>query len=356
MTDQNPSSGPPRVGIDAPAGSGMTTRVRRWLRVAGSAALAVTVAGAAHGAGFTRASVPAETPIDVGIWYPSEGRTAEGGNPFGQRLAVDAAPSGEGLRLVVLSHGNAGWMGGHAATALALADAGFVAVALTHPDDNYQNEDLPPSAWLASRPRDVLETIEFVLSDWQHAGRLSAEAVGVYGFSAGGYTALVAGGAAPDIDIATAHCDSHPEEFVCELGMIDQVADSLPAERSLPHASDPRIGAIAAAAPGLGFAFDTAALAGVGAPVQLWFGALDERVPYETNGRHLIDSLPNEPELHIVEGAGHFSFLSPCDPALETANPRIWTLVCTDADGFDRDAFQATLNAALVGFFDRTLR
>ena len=334
-----------------------TPPLQRSLRAFLSAALVATSASAAHGTGFTRASVPTEKPIDIGIWYPSEETPTEGGNPFRQRLAIDAAPSGEDLRLIVFSHGNAGWMGGpNAGTALALADAGFVAVALTHPDDNYENEDVPPSVWLASRPKDVVETIEFVLSDWQHAGRLSVEAVGMFGFSAGGYTALVAGGAAPDFDIAATHCEHHPEEFVCALGMIERIADSAPVAGTASQVSDPRIGAIAAVAPGLGFAFDAAALGGIDVPVHLWFGALDERVPYETNGRHLIESLPNEPELRIVEDAGHFSFLSPCNPELEAANPRIWDMVCTDADDFDREIFQETLNDALVDFFDRTLR
>ena len=40
------------------------------------------------------------------------------------------------LPLIVISHGQDGWFGGHHDTAEALADAGFVVAAINHPGDN----------------------------------------------------------------------------------------------------------------------------------------------------------------------------------------------------------------------------
>ena len=48
----------------------------------------------------------------------------------------DCPVEGEGLALIVISHGAFGWFGGHHDTAAALADAGYVVAAITHPDDD----------------------------------------------------------------------------------------------------------------------------------------------------------------------------------------------------------------------------
>ncbi|MEZ5593480.1 MAG: hypothetical protein R3F53_23345 [Gammaproteobacteria bacterium] len=310
-----------------------------------------------YAVGFQRATVTAETPIDIGIWYPSSAAIPnEINTPFRQKLAINADPEGDKLTLIVLSHGDGGWMGGHADTALALAEAGYVAVAVTHPGNNYEDESAPPSKWLVSRPADIVETINYMLTSWFHASLLLPDNIGVFGFSAGGYTALAAARAKPDIDRTLQHCAVDPTEFVCQVGMIDEIAASSFRSSKATLASDPRIRAISIAAPGLGFAFDPQGLAKVTIPVQIWSGALDDRVPHASNGLNLDNSLPEKAEVHIIEDAGHFAFLSPCNPALEKANPRIWHMVCVDAPGFDRKAFHNEMNAEIIAFFDRTLR
>jgi len=109
------------------------------------------------------------------------------------------------------------------------------------------------------------------------------------------------------------------------------------------------------AAVGMGFAFDEKGLAGVKVPVQLWAGAEDRNVPETPNIDPVRHGLPAAPELHRVDGAGHFAFRPPCDPRLEAAEPKIWAMVCVDAPGFDRAAFHRSFNAAVVAFFRRTL-
>ena len=52
-------------------------------------------------------------------------------------VAPKSAVHGQALPLVVVSHGIGSPFLGHAATAVALADAGYVVVAVTHTGDNY---------------------------------------------------------------------------------------------------------------------------------------------------------------------------------------------------------------------------
>ena len=313
-----------------------------------SAALAAGSAGVTQAVGFTLVEAPGMP--EVGLWYPSdEPAPPEPNTPFRQSLALDAAPAGRALPLVVISHGNQGWMGGHAGTALSLARRGYVVAAPTHVGDNGRDESASPARWLVSRPREVGAVIDHLLDDWEHASVLDADRIGVFGFSAGGYTALVAAGAEPGIALARRHCAESPQEFVCRIGLLDDVEEIESVD------PDERIGAVAVAAPGLGFAFSRQGLSAVDVPVQIWSGSDDERVPSSTNGERVAANLPGEVDERLVEGGGHFAFLEPCDPAFERVNPTVWAMVCVDSEGFDRAAFLQHFDAALADFFDGAL-
>lgn len=305
---------------------------------------------AAADVGFERLEVPGSPGFAMGVWYPTEASAPDAPNtPFRQALALGAAPSGTQRPVVVISHGDGGWMGGHAGTALALAEAGYVVAAPEHAGNNSEDESASPADWVRTRPQEIARTIDWLFDDWAGAAQLDPEAVGLFGFSAGGYTAMAAVAGAPDFARGAPHCADHPAEFTCETGMIAEIGQPAGLDTLSP---DPRIGAVVAAAPAFGFAFPEAALAEIAVPVQIWSGAQDKRVPHATNGAPLAAALPDA-EVHVVEGAGHFAFMAPCNPRLQEINPRIWEMVCVDAEGFDRAAFQAGFNAEIIGFFDR---
>lgn len=115
-----------------------------------------------------------------------------------------------------------------------------------------------------------------------------------------------------------------------------------------PLVPDARIGAAVVAAPGLGFTMDSAALAVIHVPLQLWSGEADDRIPYATNIKGIRDALGAAVEYHSVPGAGHFSFLVPCGLIRPPD-------LCADAGEFDRKAFHARMNASVVAFFDSHL-
>jgi intracellular septation protein len=99
----------------------------------------LTSSGDAGAVGFQQAAAPdpESQPLELDIWYPS-------GTPavlrplglFQQTVAADGAITGSQLPLVVISHGTGGGAETHYDTALALAEAGFIAAAVTHAGDN----------------------------------------------------------------------------------------------------------------------------------------------------------------------------------------------------------------------------
>lgn len=320
------------------------------------AAFMVSISGL-QAAGFQYVELESGTgrPIALGIWYPSDTPPPETPNtPLGQAVARGAPLAGTQLPLVVLSHGNNAGLGSHAATAL--AEAGFVAAALTHPGDNFRDNSAPPSRWLIERPLHIKRVIDFLQKDWRDAAQLDHGKTAIFGFSAGGYTALVAAGAKPNLSKLLDHCRDHPEEFLCEIGFGREIEES--GLTDVAHESglaDPRISAAVVAAPGVGFAFDKEGLAGVSADLQIWAATRDERVPYASNVKPLAAALPKPPELHTVEQAGHFAFLPPCDPAWEQQNPRLWEMLCKDDPAFDRAAFHKRFNAEVIRFLKDAL-
>lgn len=297
--------------------------------------------------GFTRIVVPdpQDRPLEVGVWYPTD---AEPGFQLiglsAQRVAANAPVTGRDLPLVVISHGNPGLMSSHADTALALASAGIVAAAVTHTGDNPRDQAyVGTPRWLVDRARHVHLAIDYLLTQWPAHGQLDPARVGVFGFSAGGFTALVAAGGTPDIARMLSHCQSEPE-FACKLWR-DPPPPSTPASAWV---HDARIKAAVVAAPGYGFAFGPEGLQGVKAAVQLWGGADDQNVPVKTNGAAVRALLPNGADEHVVPGAGHFAFLAPCPGWLFPA-------ICRDAGGFDRVAFHRDFNRGVVAFFQAHL-
>jgi len=306
----------------------------------------------ARSVGFQTALVadPGNPPIFVGLWYPAQAaaRPVRIGLNTAQ-VAQDAAPDGRGLKLIVFSHGQGGGFADSIDTAMALARAGFVVAALTHTGDNFKDISRVLKIW--DRTRQLHLMTNWVLHSWLGHDHLDPAHIGVFGFSAGGFTALVAAGGVPDLDRIPPYCDAHKAEFTCGL-----IARANPSGAKLPvppggWVHDPRIAAAVIAAPALGFTFSKAGLAGVHVPVQLWRADKDTTLPQPYYAQVVADDLPAPPDYHVVPDAEHLDFLAPCDAAKAAIAPQI----CESLPGFDRVRFHLQFDEAVTGFFAKWL-
>lgn len=308
-------------------------------------------AGAAHASephvGFMRLSAPdpGGAPIEVGVWYPTDAaETAPAGGMESLPVASGAPVSGKGLPLVVMSHGNGGWFGGHYDTAAALVKKGFVVAALTHTGDNYRDQSRALD--MADRPRQLSVLIGYMLDASPMHARIDAGKVGAFGFSSGGFTVLAAAGGQPNLAATfPEHCRQHPANYDCRLS----AGKPLPAGAlAATWTHDTRIKAVVSAAPALGFTFGKKGLEGVTQPLQLWKAADDEILPDPDYAEAVHRALPRAHDYRVVPGARHFDFLAPCGPQAAKQLP---TPLCASAPGFDRAAFHADFNQQVATFF-----
>jgi predicted dienelactone hydrolase len=315
--------------------------------------------GDAGAVGFQQLAVPDPEgqALELNIWYPSDAPATP--RPLGlyqQVVAADAPIFGSQLPLVVISHGTGGSADNHYDTGLALGEAGFIAVAVTHTGDNWRDHALSFTARnFVERPRHISRVIDFMLSGWDGHDHIDPARIGMFGHSAGGATTLIAIGGNPDLDLGPPFCRDHPDAWDCQHVKARADAGSAPpagADRKPPEwHHEPRIKTAAIAAPAIGYMFAKDGLAAVAVPVQLWRAENDRVTPKEWNADVVKGALPKLPEDHLVPLAGHFDFLAPCSAALAERAPEI----CQDPPTFDRTAFHRDFNAAVVAFFRRQL-
>ncbi len=298
----------------------------------------------AAGFGFLDVAADAEgPPLRGAVWSPCA--AAPQPIPLGPLLisgSKDCPVAGTRLPLVVISHGSGGSFLGHHDTAAALADAGFVVAAISHPGDNFQ--DLSRQGHLsafATRPVDLRRLIDHLLVRWSGRDRLDAERVGIFGFSRGGYTALAAAGATPNWVLRQDLCPPGSPLPLC--GQIERK------EWPKPPQQDSRVKAAIVVDPMT--AFDADGLKSVTLPIQLWASERGGDGVTPASVAALRQALPTPPDWRVAATAGHYAFLAPCPEALARMEPAI----CRDDAGFDRAAFHRDFNAAVVAFFERHL-
>ncbi|MCO6178936.1 dienelactone hydrolase [Ciceribacter sp. RN22] len=304
----------------------------------------------AHAAGLKVFEVPADDDgpaLKAVQWSPcaQPSQRIELG-PFVLDAVRDCPLAGNKLPLIVISHGFGGTGLSHHDTAEALADAGFMVVALNHPDDNAITLASNRSNTLAAfvnRPQDIKRLVDYMLAFSADSTAIDAQRIGFYGFSRGGYTGLVLGGANPDFRELRLPCQDRTG-MTCE-----RVAPQLvPAG---PWVHDPRIKAFVIADPLSDVFPGKENIQAVRMPIQLWGSQNggDGVLPAAVDA--LARNLPEMPDFHVVPDAGHFAFLTTCPPAMAKSAPEI----CADGPDFDRAAFHQAFNTQVLTFFRQQL-
>ena len=136
--------------------------------LAGACLAAVATLAAAQSAGLRSIDVPYHGgTMEATVWYPTAAPEAAAAfGPFNVHAAVGAPPAAGRFPLVLVSHGTGGNRLGHHPLAEALARAGFIVAAPTHPGDNYRDRSLiaDPRYWY-ERPRQVTRLLDALLAD-----------------------------------------------------------------------------------------------------------------------------------------------------------------------------------------------
>jgi predicted dienelactone hydrolase len=315
----------------------------------------------------------AEKSLRCTIWYPAIDTAVEVPQVIGPPDAplfqagmaspeAQFAPSLYSWPIVLLSHGTGGsaiqmaWLG------TALARAGFVAVAVDHPGNN-SNAAMTPEGFALwwERATDLSEVLDGMLADTEFAPHIDSSRVAAAGYSLGGYTVMELAGAQTDIHRLFELCAKNSDTAVCHvpemhgLGTVDDVLHAVKKTsgeslaRSGGSFRDPRIQAIFAIAPALGFTFTEESLHAIKRPLAMVVGDDDRIAPANTNADY-IQAYVRGSRVTLLPNVTHYTFLDACT----AAGKRAMTRYCSD--DVDRNEVHAKVAAMAVGFFNSALR
>lgn len=305
--------------------------------VAWATALSPAV-GETHGVAHT----PSAAVRDAGhsdhvrytVWYPAQPGVQQQPltiGPPGAPLfvagssAVDAPVAQGRWPILLLSHGNGGsarmmgWFG------TALAHSGYVVVAVDHPGNNGVDAMTEAGSILVwNRVDDLAAALAAVQTDPALAPHVDAARLGLVGYSAGGFTALVAAGARPDMSRLAAFCNASPKDGVCmpqaenpEITVERRMAAAATPElapwvaRSAEDRRIPNVRAVFLMAPAIVQAFESGELAQLEAPLSVVVGDADAVASPASNSEVIAEANGNA-RLQVLPLVGHYDFLANC--------------------------------------------
>lgn len=303
----------------------------------------------------------------VTVYYPSssDAQTIKQG-PFTFQLARNGAPQRGNGRLIVVSHGSGGAPWVHADLARVLVEEGFVVAMPKHRGDNYEDHSTPgPESW-QRRPAEVSRAIDAVAQDPRFGSLLTLDKVGMYGFSAGGHTALSLAGGRWSPTLFRQHCESHiSEDFQSCVGLITRLNGGLLDGMKTTLAvgviryrfrddawrthADPRIAAIVAGCP-YAADFDMTSLAAPRVPLALVTAPGDKWLIPRFHGERVLQACATCERLADIPNAGHGALLSPLPPGLSGL---VGDLL-NDPPGFNRDVLPE-VDRRIAAYFRKRL-
>ena len=324
---------------------------------------AVAIACGESGVGFQ--TIVLHDPVNGGttpgyVFYPSsEPSEITWRGPYELHATPDAPAIAGAKPLVVISHGHGGSDLGHHDLATYLASHGFVVATLEHPKDNcHDTSGVGSAVVLDGRPVQLKAAIDELLGDSHWKGMINPNQIGVAGFSAGGYAALVVAGAVPRFDLYVGYCQRRPQDPDC--GLLQKLQSEGTATAALAELQagvdrwgkpdSPVVKAAFVMAP-LGLVFDKAGLSKVNGRVFLYYGQDDQVLPPQENVLHVAPLIATLAGIKMIPRAGHYVFLAPCSAQLTKDAPGL----CKDPPGVDRVSAHRNINADALAVFRETL-
>jgi predicted dienelactone hydrolase len=267
------------------------------------------------------------------VMYPTTAPEAEEQvGPFTLDVAHGAPPSARVASLVLISHGSGGTPATHRELARYLASRGLVVGMPAHPGNHRSDNSLDGTfEILRERPRHLRAVADWFFSRSRFASLFEQRAYSVVGHSIGAYTGLALAGGTP-----TSLPHQHP----------DRVARVVEVEH------DPRVTSLVLLAPATPWFRLRGSLERVRVPILMVASYHDALAPYFVMCPIVEEGVadPRQVDCRLVEGASHYSFLSPWPESMRS--PAIPP--SQDPPGFDRRAFLDALYPDIAAFLLRT--
>lgn len=301
-----------------------------------------------------------EVVMKLMVWYP----TLEAVNKVKMgwvemEVAKDAKITVGNRGLIAISHGSGGSALGHRGTAIYLASKGYVVVAASHPQDNYEDNSAARTRrnWV-NRPQHISAAIDTVLNNNEFKDFINKSRIGIIGHSAGGYTALALIGGKPNAENINVHCSEHTEDavFCGSPTIFSKIINYFPSQNIndnsiIVNAQDHRIKAAVLMAP-VGVLFnDELSLSKVNIPIRIYRAEKDKVLLYPYHAEAVQKKLSKNTEYVVVKNAGHYSFISPFPDILKTEIGE----VAVDPEGFIRTDFHEKMNQEIYKFFSNSI-
>lgn len=261
-----------------------------------------------YGVGFVNLDVIDESrdnrEILTTVWYPAIVDEVERSHLLPVYEAK--ADTSETYPLVIYSPGGRLRATDHLGIAPHLASYGFVVVSIDHQDPTNNLEFEFFETGFVNRPLDILYMIDYfdTLDEGLLAGVADASKTGVAGYSFGGGTTMMMGGAQIDVDGFSSQCETLTgeinnrfesyEQFCSQMDDIQayyaQYAE-IEADSWWPATTDSRIAAIMPQAPCLSGLMAEDSLASIEVPTLILSAALDKNCIYEYDARFYFDNI-----------------------------------------------------------------
>jgi predicted dienelactone hydrolase len=257
--------------------------------------------------------------IKIEIWYP----TYESDSTHARITALpfilnptirDADFIQQRFPLVLLSHGTGGNRFSLAWLAIGLAKNGFIAVALDHWGNTFDNKIPEFFVKYWERPLDINFLITKILADKVLSQYIDKDKIGMAGFSFGGYTTLALAGADLDCNLLkkNAETPNGKKEFIIpELGDLRKLISQISCDRVPKTFKDGRIKAFVSLSPALGLGFNsTEQTKNIDSPVLIFGAENDQIAPIKTNAA-FYSQLIHDSKFKLLKGkVGHYIFLN----------------------------------------------
>ena len=317
-------------------------------------------------------------PVAWVAWYPTSD-TAQG-----DKLSVSSSAKSEMFVLlggiinapvnttqniwpvVLLSHGTGGsalgmdWIGHR------LAQAGYIAIAVSH-HGNTAIEPYLPEGFLCwwERATDLSLALDALENEGILASAMDLKRVFALGFSLGAYTVMAMAGAQTDtrlfeqwLDKSPRQGPNGPKEFPdlsehIQPLMADNAEFRTSQTRQHNDFSDTRIKAIVTIAPPPPIrALTPQSLKTIDLPIHIIVGQSDKEAPHDTCALWLDKHLPNSHLTLLGKNVGHYVFLNQATQFGKATEPDI----CIDAKGVDRSETHQQTAEIAVEFFNAAMK